>query len=84
MSLIAARASFEYGNALLTKEEENPTDDLLNNVEGEQNEDEDEEGEDEDDEQDQQNNKEEDIEGDIQIAWETLDVPLPYNYLKLC
>lgn len=83
MSVEAAAAWYEYGNALLLKEEEAPTDDLLGNVQSDPanppeddevgDEDEPEEGgEDEGEEGGGQG--EEEVEGDLQIAWEALDV----------
>ena len=83
LALESAQAYFDYGNALLTKEEENPSNNLLGNVKDEEN---DNEG---DDDENDQNDKgddegkpkssieegeEEEPEGDLQIAWETLDV----------
>ena len=90
LSFESAQAYYEYGNALLTKEEENPSNQILNNVEAE-NEDEGDEGDEGDEDEDDNNeNKEEcekqqdadsvkkyvedEPEGDFQIAWESLDV----------
>jgi hypothetical protein len=86
MTPATARAYFEYGNALLTKEEELSAQGVLGNIndgnlnekcedvddsDGEDNE-EDEEGEDEEGEDEGEVGDAEG--GDIQIAWETLDV----------
>lgn len=84
MSVEAAAAWYEYGNVLLLKEEENPTNDLLGNVQSDPSqpvpEDEDvgdeEEGDEGEEGEDGEDNGEEaeEIEGDLQIAWEALDV----------
>ena len=77
-----AKAYFEYGNALLTKEEETSAQGVLGNVDNEK------EGgkeddvlDDEDDEDgeanadgDDGNDGDEEAAGDLQIAWEVLDV----------
>ena len=85
MSVEAAAAWYEYGNVLLLKEEENPSNDLLGNVQNDhpENAPEDEDvGEDEGEEQedtpddagDDEAEEGDDVEGDLQIAWEALDV----------
>ena len=89
LSIESAIAYFEYGNALLEKEEEKPTDNLLNNVEEE------EEGDDLDNKEspnESATTKQSDVaeisaindqvpqefddepESDVQIAWESIDV----------
>ncbi len=83
----SARAYFEYGNALLIKEEENPSHGLLGNVDGSDNQGGDapnansneEGGEENDDDADEdggdaEGEEQEEIEDDLQIAWEVLDV----------
>lgn len=92
MSIESAQAYFEYGNALLMKEEENPSNDVLGNVSNEEsnkengdlNEHDEDNGNnldddevDDDSEEDQVQEDTEggdDPEGDLQIAWEVLDV----------
>lgn len=85
MSVEAAAAWYEYGHALLLKEEDNPSNDLLGNVQGEPNqpppEDEDvgdDDGPDEEAGTDGENGEggedPDEVEGDLQIAWEALDV----------
>ena len=82
LSFESAQAYYEYGNALLTKEEENPSNQILNNVEDENDDAEDEnEDNDNDDEGEKQQESdaikkyvEDEPEGDFQIAWESLDV----------
>jgi len=87
MSLESAVAYYEYGNALLLKEEENPSNDLLGNVDGaatndsKKIEDEDVDEEDEEGETEDHTNavnggegEDDEPEGDLQIAWEVLDV----------
>lgn len=87
LSFESAQAYYEYGNALLTKEEENPSNQILNNVEPENENDDAEEENDEENENDndeegekQQESDvikkyvEEEPEGDFQIAWESLEV----------
>lgn len=83
MSVESAVAHYEYGNALLLKEEENPSNDLLGNVDATASNDskhvEDEDVDDEDEEAEgetEENPPQEDDEpeGDLQIAWEVLDV----------
>jgi hypothetical protein len=85
MSVEAAAAWYEYGHVLLLKEEENPSNDLLGNVqsdptqpppEDEEVGEEDEAGEGADDgsEDGAGPEEEEEVEGDLQIAWEALDV----------
>jgi HAT1-interacting factor 1 len=82
MSLNTAHAHYEYGNALLTKEEENPSNDVLGNVErppGQSAEDMGDEEVGEDEDEDEQEGEEEggddnEPEGDVQIAWEVLDL----------
>ena len=84
-----ARAYYEYGNALLTKEEESSAQGVLGNIDkrdgdnefdevGEEEEEEKRENQEEGDEGDAEGEGEEEEEdaegGDIQIAWETLDV----------
>lgn len=88
MSLETAQAWYEYGNVLLLKEEENPTNDLLGNVQqdpshpnevpededvGEEDEPDNEAGAD-DGEEGGDFEDEDEPEGDLQIAWEALDV----------
>lgn len=81
LSFESAQAYYEYGNALLTKEEENPSNQILNNVEPENEDD----GEEEEEENEEEGEKQEDAdsvkkyveddpEGDFQIAWESLEV----------
>ena len=79
MSVEAAQAYYEYGNALLIQQEENPSDNLLGGNENQPLEtqesveiDETAAGEDEDDEDAGEEDKGED--DDLQIAWENLDV----------
>jgi hypothetical protein len=86
MSVESAAAWYEYGNVLLLKEEENPSNGLLGNVSSDPNqpppEDEDVGDEDEEEDGDAGGDQEEgegeeeadDVEGDLQIAWEALDV----------
>lgn len=85
-SVETAQAYYEYGNALLTKEEENPANGVLANVESgpksgeEENVDEEEEegegGEEEGGGEEGEEGGQEEPEGDVQIAWETLDVSI--------
>lgn len=79
LSVEAAQAYYEYGNALLIQQEENPSDNLLGGNENQPLEtqesveiDETAAGEDEDDEDAGEEDKGED--DDLQIAWENLDV----------
>lgn len=80
MSIEAARLYYEYGNAMLTQEEDNPSNGLLSNVEGEEVKDI--EVEDEEEEEAAEGAEEgegEEEEGaaaadDLQAAWELLDV----------
>ena len=85
MSVESAVAYYEYGNALLLKEEENPSNDLLGNVdatasndskhiEDEDIDDEDEEAEGETEDHPKAGVEDDEPEGDLQIAWEVLDV----------
>ncbi len=81
-----AKAYYEYGNALLTKEEENSAQGVLGNVDGEKgdaekeddvvDEDDARDGEGGDDEEGGEENDDggDEAEGDLQIAWEVLDV----------
>lgn len=93
MSLETAQAWYEYGNVLLLKEEENPTNDLLGNVQQDPNrpnevpEDEDVGEEDEPDNGAEEEGgedggdfeDEDEPEGDLQIAWEALDVSVHFD-----
>jgi hypothetical protein len=84
LSVDTAPAYFEYGSALLLKEEDNPTNGLLGNVNAEEGapppEDEDVDSEDDgpgeasEGEEEGDEEEEEEIDGDRQIAWEVLDV----------
>lgn len=83
MSIECARAYYEYGNALLNKEEENPSHGLLGNVDGGAGEDaqkdehqgqDESKNDDEGDEEDDEEGEEEEVQDDLQIAWEVLDV----------
>ena len=81
MSVEAAAAWYEYGNVILLKEEENPSDTLLGNVESDPSqpppEDEDVGEEDDGPDGEAQGDEGEDgdeVDGDLQIAWEALDV----------
>jgi nuclear autoantigenic sperm protein len=85
MSVESAVAYYEYGNALLLKEEENPSNDLLGNVdaaasndskhvEDEDVDDEDEDAEGETEDRPKAVEEDDEPEGDLQIAWEVLDV----------
>jgi hypothetical protein len=93
MSLDSAFAYYHYGNALLTKEEEEPSDDLLGPTPKQENgpkEDQENEGEgeeEEDGEHDEDGDDNDDaeapkIEGveetDLEVAWEVLDVSRPF------
>lgn len=74
LSIEAAQAYYEYGNALLVQQEENPSDNLLASADGNQADDievpdENEEGE---NEEGAENDEKED--DDLQISWENLDV----------
>ena len=86
LSFESAQAYYEYGNALLTKEEENPSNQILNNVEpeneddGDEDEENEEEGAKQDDADSVKKYVEDDPEGDFQIAWESLDV---FNIFQL-
>lgn len=83
-SVQAAAAWYEYGNALLLKEEENPANGVLGNVDpnGAVPEDDDVGDEDEHDDGaeaadgdgDEKMDEEDEPEGDLQVAWEALDV----------
>jgi hypothetical protein len=86
MSVESAAAWYEYGNVLLLKEEENPSNGLLGNVSSDPDqpppEDEDVGDEEEEENGDAGGDQEEgegeeeadEVEGDLQIAWEALDV----------
>lgn len=84
MSLQAAPAYYEYGNALLVQQEENPSDTLLGNADSngddgnQANAVEDTVVNDDDDDEDQGEDEKDD---DLQIAWENLDVLL-YMFLS--
>ena len=84
-SVQAAAAWYEYGNALLLKEEENPANGVLGNVEANPNgtvPEDDEVGDDEeegdaepaDGDEGEAMEEEDEPEGDLQVAWEALDV----------
>jgi hypothetical protein len=88
MSLETAAAWYEYGNVLLLKEEESPEHDVLGNVQTESKEqvEDDEVGEEDEAENDEDQDRaaeaddgaeEDEPEGDLQIAWEALDVREP-------
>lgn len=96
-SVQAAAAWYEYGNALLLKEEENPANGVLGNVEanpngavpedddvGEEEEDHDDGAEAADGEEgeDEKMYEEDEPEGDLQVAWEALDVSLTTAFLS--
>lgn len=84
-----AKAYFEYGNALLTKEEETSAQGVLGNVDGEKSADDgaqpvdDEDDQEDGDEEGSEGHEEgeedggDEPEGDLQIAWEVLDVSTP-------
>eukprot|EP01034_Spumella_vulgaris_P029802 gene29802-36909_t len=88
MAIETALPYFEYGNALLTAEEENPDHDVLGNVEqdknsGDKNVEEETDEKDEEEEEgpsaggDEEGNGEEEEdepEGDMQIAWELIEI----------
>lgn len=98
MSLETAQAWYEYGNVLLLKEEENPSNDVLGNVQhdpshpnvvpedddvGEEDAPDDAaEAEDEEGGEEGEFADEDEPEGDLQIAWEALDVSNAYFYLR--
>jgi len=86
-SVQAAAAWYEYGNVLLLKEEENPANGVLGNVEANPNgtvPEDDEVGDEEEDNEDgagpadgeegETMEEEDEPEGDLQVAWEALDV----------
>jgi hypothetical protein len=85
MALESAEAYYEYGNALLMQEEDNPSKGLLSNVDDDENaeaEEEDENaalhtesgGNNENEETEEENGEVEVTEDDLQVAWEVLDV----------
>jgi hypothetical protein len=87
MSLETAAAWYEYGNVLLLKEEESPEHDVLGNVQSESKEQVEDDEVGEEDEAEAENDEDQDRaaeagdgaeedepEGDLQIAWEALDV----------